>query len=197
MSHEDLLACTRQQLDLMKVKMMDTKARPQLRDQGKPRYNKPADEWVDKKKEKREANKKKPCPNCKDGIHRQQECDDVKFPVIHESCWMCDVYGHSACNCRYYRKVGGWEKNFDNRCKTAVKDNRVVYCNHSRPLTGPQKMIDKYELGRRLRGEGEMVLWTPAQLEIRRNNKATEQAKMRPIMQKIRDYYATLLPDAA
>ena len=69
----------------------------------------------------------------------------------------------------------------------AVKENRVVHCNHSRPLTGPGKKRDKYELGRNIKGEVNWTPWTAVQLETRRNNKATEQAKMQPIMQKIRD----------
>ena len=201
MNHNDLHLCTRKRLDLMKIKMMDIKVRPQLGDQGKTGYNKSADKWVEKKKEasaaKREANKNKPCPNCNDGAHKQQECDEVRFPIIHEFCWMCNVHGHSSGDCRYYRKVGQWETNFDNRCQQAVKDNRVVWCSSGYPLTGNGKKRYKYELGRNIRGEGEWTPWTAEQLETRRAYKATEQAKMQPVVDRIRAKYPTLLPDAA
>ena len=110
---------------------------------------------------------------------------------------MCNVHGHSAPVCRAYKRVEDWESNFDNRCKTAVANKHVVWDNNDRPLFGPGSQVSQYAVERKIKAEGQPVPWTLAQLDIRRNNKATEQAKMMPIMQKIRDAHPALMPDKA
>jgi hypothetical protein len=201
MGHEDLYKCTNQQIELMKAKMLDTQARPQNKYQGKTKCDRAAGSWdnPNKKTNQRDPGTKKPqvCPFCKEPGHKQQECDADKFPVIHEFCWMCNVHGHSACDYRFFQKEEEWEKQFEKRCAEAVKEDRVVHCRHGKPLTGPNKMYDKWLTGRRIKGQGDLVPWAPEQLETRRSHKVTETAKMQIIAQKIRSSYPTLKPDEA
>ena len=194
--------CNKAQLTLMKTKMMDIKHRPRVRNQGKQGYNNQQNEWWNNNNGKRnngprkEGQKGKPCPNCKEGHHNQQECDDVKFPKIHEYCWMCGVHGHATDDCMKFR-IPSWEKNFEERCETAVKFDRVVHGYDGKPLSGPNKKPYRFEQGRKLKGEGEPVDWTPEQLAIRKLNKETEEAKMKPIAEKIRAKFPKLKPDEA
>ena len=205
MCHDNLLSISSKNLDLMKMRMMDMKSRPRNpggngRTQnaaGKAAQQAYEDDKKAKNAAKTSKGKETTCPNCRVKGHKQQECDDTVYPNIHEFCWMCNVHGHSAPVCRAFKTVENWESNFNNRCITAVANKHVVHDQNDKPLFGPGSQTSQYEVSRKIKGEGDSVPWTLAQLDIRRNNKATEQAKMWPFMQKIRNAHPTLMPDKA
>ena len=90
-----------------------------------------------------------------------------------------------------------WEEAFEVRCQQAVKHNRVVWCINNCPLTGKGRKIYKHETGRKIKGDGDWIMWTPEQLATRKAFKESEQAKMQPIVAEIRAKYPALMPDPA
>ena len=65
------------------------------------------------------------------------------------------------------------------------------------PMFGPNAKQNKHETGRKIKGDGDWIKWTPEQLQTRQAYKNSEHEKMQLVITPIRARYPNLLPDQA
>ena len=92
------------------------------------------------------------------------------------------------------KSLGG---QFRKSLPAAIKNNRVVWCVKNCPMFGPDAKQNKHETGRKIKGDGDWIKWTPEQLATRKRHKDLELAKMKLVITPIRAKYPNLVPDAA